>query len=262
MKNLALAVVLLSQMQLSRAAAPSVDVLISRLGEPKLDRSVVWGLEGSPAEERIVKALRSSFEQREAKEEKQWLAVALLRMGDRVAGPYEFLAAYAQQAIDDRAPIFQKYDASGRAVRGQFSDEFEAWCLANHLDARAVAARQIGEYPDDVQYLAEATDVRARDLLRRGLESPNPGVVMYCIQGLGRLQDMEALTLIVVRVQRLRSLTVLMQLPWYGRREAYDLLERLQPDPKIRQRLIDDVERARSFEQQAVARRTGKAPLK
>jgi hypothetical protein len=247
-----LAVALLFALPSSAADEP-VDALIARLREPTLERSVVWQLEGTPAQERIGIALRSAFAERNAKDEKQWIAVALLRMGDPDSALYEFLAKYAREAIEDRTPYFQKY-----GVRGQFSAEFEGWCLANHADPRTVAARQFGEYPDDVRYLAEATDVRARDLLRRGLESPNPGVVMYSIQGLGRLQDTEVLPQIAVTAQRIGSVALLMELPWYGQGAANELMERLAPDPKLRQGYIRQVEIARTSEQQMAARRTGK----
>jgi hypothetical protein len=234
-----------------------IEALIAGLREPTLLRSVVWKLEGAAAEERIVPALHSAFDDREGKEEKQWIAVALLRMGDRHPGIYQFLAQYAREAIEDRTPYFQT-----PGVRGQFSPEFEAWCLANQADPRAVAARQLGDHPDAVRYLAEATDIRARDLLRQGLESPNPGVVMYSIQGLARLQDTDALPQIAVTTQKIGSFNVVMELAWYGSREAYALMERLEPDPKLRRQIIDQVEGSRRIEQVREAQRTGKAQPK
>jgi len=246
-------------------AQTELEGLFARLSERPLDRRVIWKLEGHPADARIIPALREAFEKREAQEEKQWIAVALLRLGERSDRYYQFLAGFATEAIDDRTPLFVKYDSQGMPIRGQFSAEFENWCAINHKDPRAVAAKQLYGYLQDVLFLAEAEDARADGLFRRGLDSPNPGVVGYSVQGLGRLNDVSAIPLIAKTVEHLPAHdlgTLLMNLPWYTRPEAYQLMERLDPDPKARKFRMDEVERTRLFERQAIQARTGRAAPK
>jgi hypothetical protein len=235
-----------------------LDALLPRLAEPVLDERVLSELESQPTNNRIIAALQTAFENRGARRERQWIAVTLLRLGQRSDQYFNFLASYARQAIEDRAPFYLKFDSEGRAVRGQFSAEFENWCVQNHKDAKEVAAAQMSVYLEDVMLLARAEDPRAIDLLRRGLDSPNPLIVAYSVQGLGRLQDIAAISLIAKACDRLRASdcgVVAMQLPWYARPEAYQLMERLVPNRSLRNHQIEDVEQTRLLELQRIEKR-------
>jgi hypothetical protein len=55
---------------------------------------------------------------------------------------------------------------------------------------------QFGTYPQDLEALASAQDPRAREIFRKGLDSPQPLVVVLSVEGLGRLQDAAAIPLI------------------------------------------------------------------
>jgi HEAT repeat protein len=128
-----------------------------------------------------------------------------------------------------------------------------------------MAALQFTVYPVDVKILAEVDDPRALDLFRKGLDSPNPGVVAYSVEGLGRLHDMSALPLIEQVFQRLPSgdrMAVPMELPWYDRPEAYQLMQRLNPNPATLNFDIQQVERMRLAEAQAAQARAAKAKLR
>jgi len=235
-----------------------LDALLGRLSEHTLDRRVLWDLEAHPPDARILPALRAAFEKRSDKEGKQWIAVSVLRLGERSNTYFDFLAAYATKAIDDRTPAFFRVDGQGHAVRGEFSVEFLSWCAANGEDPKLTAAKQLSEYPQDVSFLAEAEDARADGLFRRGLDSPNPGVVGYSVEGLGRLGDVSALPLIEGAAKHVAGgpLIIEMYLPWYNRPEAYALLQRLEPNPKTRDGLIRQVAIARENESRRVLSRT------
>ena len=189
------------------------------------------------------------------------LAVTLLRLGEKASRYFEFLAGYAREAIEDRSPFFAKYDSNGRAIRGEFSAEFENWCARNGKDPRAIAAIQLGGQPEDVLMLAKAQDQRALELFRRGLDSPNPGVLGYSVQGLARLQDINSIPLIAGAADRLPSserLAIAMQLPWYSRPEAEPLVRRLVPDRGLRDSLNAQVQKQQFDELTRTLRRQGK----
>ena len=128
--------------------------------------------------------------------------VTLIRLGQRSQEYFDFLAAFARRAIDDRTPFFGKVDQDGRITRGEFSSEFLNWCANNDKNPRELAAPQISDYLEDTMLLAEAEDPRAVELFRRGLDSLNPFVVQASVQGLGRQQDVAAIPLIAKACQR------------------------------------------------------------
>jgi HEAT repeat protein len=246
-------------------ARSTIDELLATLRSDRLDASDLWKLESQPTDSRTIPALKAAFQSRTEKGAKQRIAATLLRLGER-AGPYfDFLAGYATEAIEDRTPSFIKYDSSGHSVRGQFSAAFENWCAQNAKDMRAVAAIQIHDYPEDLLMLAQADDPRARDLFRRGLESPNELVVAFSVQGLGRLQDIAALPLIAKALQDLpvdARNAVALQLPWFERPEADGLMERLLPDPKLRDYVTSQIRQQRLIEIKRVLSRTGSTTQK
>ncbi|MEO8368838.1 MAG: hypothetical protein ABI806_06540 [Candidatus Solibacter sp.] len=148
-----------------------------------MDQATLWQLEAQPVDPRAAQTLRAAFERRTAKSERQRIAASLIRLGEKSAVYFEFLTGYAKAAINDRTPFFEKVDAEGNPVRGEFSAEFENWCAQNQKNPRDVAASQLGAQLEDVKVLAEVADPRAGDIFRRGLESPNPRIVAYSNSG-------------------------------------------------------------------------------
>ena len=245
-------------------AQTELDTLLAQLPNGPLE-STLSKLEKQPLDPRTITALQNAFESRHNKRDKQLIASALLRFGNSSARYFDYLARYAGVAIEDQMPLFEKFDDQGKSVRGQLSAEFENWCALNHKDPNEMAALQFTVYPADVKILAEVDDPRALDLFRKGLDSPNPGVVAYSVEGLGRLHDMSALPLIEQAFQRLPSgdrMAVPMELPWYDRPEAYQLMQRLNPNPATLSFDIQQVERMRLAEAQAAQARAGKAKLR
>ena len=91
------------------------DDLLAKLNGP-LD-NVLLHLESLPLDAKTLPALRAEFERRQAKEEKQKIAATLLRLGDTSDRYFQFLAGYAKEAIDDRTPLWERFDREGRWVR-------------------------------------------------------------------------------------------------------------------------------------------------
>ncbi len=240
-----------------------LDALLARLAGEHVTEGDVEELEGQPQNERTIPALRAAFSRQTEKEKKQWIAGSLIRLGDRSDLYFDYLAGYAKVAVEDRAPDFVKYDSAGRGLRGQFSAEFLEWCARNGKEPRALAALQFGVYPPDVLALAKAGDSRARELFRRGLESPNPLVLGYCVQGLGRLHDEAALPVIGQAISRVPAgdrVVVSGQLPWFDTPAADRLFEQVTPEPRTREFWQKSVITMRQIESDRIGRRTGAGP--
>jgi hypothetical protein len=143
------------------------------------------------------------------------------------------------------------------------SYQFEKWCRENHRDPKEVAGLQFSRYPEDVWFLAHAQDARAADLLKRGLDSPNPLVVYYSAKGLALLQDSAALSSVVQSCERFPGSTayfVAGALAYYFTPEADLAMERLVEDPRLRAGYKRDALRMRAEEtDRKLAREKGKA---
>jgi len=243
-------------------AQDTLDGLLGRLSEKPLNQAVLWKIEAQRTDPRTIPALEAAFAKRQVKREKQWIAATLLRLGEKSADYFNYLAGYAKEAVEDRTPFFEVFDQNGRSIRGQFSAEFENWCALNHKDPKQVVAVQFGDYPVDVLTLAQAEDRRAIELFERGLDSPNPGVVAYSAQGLGRLNVVGAIPRIAEAFNRLppgdRTI-VAAQLPWYAGGDAEQLFERLMPGAALRESWRATVQMQRDPELKRILSREGRA---
>jgi len=206
-------------------------------------------------------ALKLAFEHGKTAEEKQWIAATLLRLGENSSTYFDYLAGLAKEAIEDRTPFFIKYDNAGNAIEGQFDTGFLNWCAQNHKDPREIARIQFSVYLKDVRMLAYAQDPRAVELLRLGLESPNELVVVYSVEGLGRLHDGAALPLIAKALDHAQNgarTAIAEQLCWFRLPEAERLMERFIPDPHVRDFSRRQIQMLQISEENRLMRRTGK----
>lgn len=240
-----------------------LEMLLAKLANGQLSEPDLWALESQPQTEKTVPALIAAFHARVDKAEKQWIAGSLIRLGDRSDTYFNYLAGYAKVAVEDRAPDFVKYDSQGRGIRGEFSPEFQDWCTRNGKDPRALAKLQIQVYPQDVLILAATQDERARELFREGLGSPNPLVLAFCVQGLGRLHDEVALALIGQAISRVPAgdrQFVSCQLPWFGVSAADRLFAQVTPDEHTRDIWRNGINGTQKAESDRIRKRTGNAP--
>jgi hypothetical protein len=239
--------------------------LLANLEGGSFDRSVLHALEAQPSNPKITEALETAFRRKTAKDEKQAIAATLLRLGNKAPKYFDFLAGYARVAVEDRTPSFIKVDSNGRSVRGEFSAEFENWCASHGENPKSVAAIQSGTYPQDLEALASVQDPRAREIFRKGLDSPQPLVVVLSVEGLGRLQDAAAIPLIAQASEHISEgtkLAVATKLPWFASAEADRMLEHLAPERKYRESCVAEVQRLRLGELKTILSRTGAAAQK
>jgi hypothetical protein len=247
----------------SAAAQDELGSLLARLSEGPADRSILYAIEGQRPDPRTLPALEAAFEKGATKEEKQLIAATLLRLGEGAQTYFGYLAGYAASAVDDRTPMFIKYDSKGQSISGYLDPAFEGWCAQNGKNPHEVARLLATVYPADVRILAYAQDLQAVALFKRGLESSNALVVAYSVQGLGRLNDSGSIPLIRKSCDRLPSgekLAVAMQLPWFASSEAEQLMHDLAPDANMRDVLKRLVYQQQLLERNNALRRAGALP--
>lgn len=242
------------------AADDRLGKLLESLAAKPFDHSILNSIDGALSDPRTIPALKAAFESRTDKEERQWIAVEILRLGERSALYFDFLAGYVTEAIQDHAPVFPKYGPDGQVIRGEFNAVFLNWCAATGKDPETEAKLQAYTYPLDIRILAEASDPRAASLFRAGLQSQNPWVVTSSIEGLGRLQDMADLGTVEKALLALNPLarkTAASALPWFDSTEANSMMERFIPDPSQRRVWVNLVTSTRSAEAQRALQRRG-----
>jgi hypothetical protein len=241
-------------------AQDSAASLPAYLKDRPIDEGVLLDIERQPVSRETLPGLATAFSQGGSKHDLQLIAATIIRLGDKSERYYNYLAEFAHEAIKDRTPFFVSYDNQGHAIRGKLDPGFENWCALNGKAPMAIVAAQMGEQPGDVLTLARVNDIRSRDLLRSGLESPNPLVVAYSVQGLGRIQDWDAIPLIEKASQRLNPgehLTLAMQLPWFTGPQEDRLMRELLPDSHARDFFTRQVRGWQFAESEAAQRRSG-----
>jgi hypothetical protein len=230
---------------LPASAQTDLNTLLNRLSERPLSAWILFRIEEYPVEPRTLTSLKAAFNDDENKQERQYIAATLIRLGEQSNEYFDFLAGFAKVAVEDRSPFFLNYDAAGRSIRGEFNPEFERWCIENHKNPREIAALQFGTYSRDIEALATAEDRRALEIFRTGLGSGNPLVIAYSVAGLGRLQDINSLPLISAALDHAQAgdrRLIATHLAWYSHPAAERLLSHIVPDASTRDTLRRDIE--------------------
>jgi hypothetical protein len=244
------------------AAQDELVRLLDRLGAGPVDQATLNSLEGRPLDPKTIPALKAAFDRNDRKRDKQLIAVTLIRLGESNTY-FDFLAHHAKQAIDDRSPSFLKYDPEGKVVKGQYAAAFENWCAQNGKSPKSMEEFQ-SDSAMDVLMLAWAQEPRAEELFIRGLNSLHEFVVAYSIEGLGRLQAASAIPKIAEVFGRFPASIAKglgMQLAWFSDLRAYQLMQRVIPDERLRNSLREGIARQRKMEvERAVRRAGGSAP--
>jgi hypothetical protein len=105
---------------------PPVQNLLEGLREPRLDLGAVSRL-ADYQDERVLPSLKDAFEARENKEERQYIASSIVRLGEKDEKYYRYLESFAKEAIDSDLPDPYVYGAEGDAVRRKLSPELKIW---------------------------------------------------------------------------------------------------------------------------------------
>ncbi len=233
----------------SERAIPATPLLAKLAAEEHLSDSLMSEIEKAPPARETLDALIRAFEQRlsaedqQSREDKQRLAVTLIRIGAKDDRWYELLERYAREAVESTTPSSQVYDAAGKEIRGQMAPEFLAWCEDHGKDPNEMLRFSTYGHMQDMKHLGEAGDQRAADLLKRGLASKNVSVVYGSIWGAALLGVESTLSLVVKAIAGEASAAVRLHLApmlaFYGSPEADAVMERFLGD----QRAVESAKR-------------------
>ena len=214
----------------------TADALLALLRESPLDLSVVPRVE-KLKDPRALPALRQAFEEHDAKSERQYIAIALIHLGESDKKYFDFLARYAEAAVDSDAPPVLAQDEKGDPIRGKLNPEFEAWARKSGVDVKVAAGVQLYTLPEDVMLLGNARDPRAIPLLRRGLRSRNDGVTSMAAHGLALLNDVGSVPMIIRECGVRRPVVTSMligDLAVYTDPESLRIIDQTLTDPELR----------------------------
>ena len=149
----------------------------------------------------VVLALEGAFGRLSSKEPKQRIAETLVELNDRDPRYYEYIEKFAAVAIEDRTPSFIARNAEGKAIRGEVSIDFNAWCATNHVSIQETIGREMRAV-GDVESLARLRDPRSIELLKTALQSPQEGIVNAGIEGLALLHVSDSISTITQAIGR------------------------------------------------------------
>jgi hypothetical protein len=157
------------------------------------------------ADPEVMPDLRDAFSRETQPLARQSLAAALVRLGDPDSQYFDYLAAWARDAVSSDLPypcgLSRGTMPGGRA---ELPLEFIAWARAHSVALSDALRRAAIELPAAVEALGEAADPRALALLLRGLSSPNTCIIQTSAFGLARLHDTTAVEPIIRASKTLR----------------------------------------------------------
>ena len=190
--------------QVPRPASKTADELIAKVRTGQFGVMDVNEIANAGAAQAIP-VLEAQFDAAEDPLFKKALASALVRLGDRQHGYWDFLAIKANAAIDSDAPYISEFDSEGYTIPRRFSRKFLEWAKAHQVDPNAAAQAQLYVIPGDVLYLAATGDPRGLTILRRGLLNQNYLIQYISARGLALLQDKDSIPLIISACEKAPS---------------------------------------------------------
>jgi hypothetical protein len=155
--------------------------------------------------DRAVPDLQAAFARSMTALNREALASALIRLGQKDPAYWLVLSKRAIEIVDSRAPCPLVYDANGKSVRGVVSPAFLEWAKSNNVSLHDALTEQTMMFPAELSLMAVTMDPRGIPILRKGLSSPNFGVQFVSAHGLAALQDSASILLIVQAARRAPS---------------------------------------------------------
>jgi hypothetical protein len=191
----------------------------------------------------VIPDLRDAFSRETQPLTRQSLAAALVRLRDLDSQYFDYLAAWARDAVSSDLP-YSCGLTGGTMPEG--STEFIAWARAHNVALSDALRRAAIELPAAVEALGEAGDHRALAIFLRGLRSPNGCIVRTSAFSLARLHDPIAIEPIVeacnTRRREERPLTA-KALLYFSEQGAQRAAESMIADPVLLRRWRIEVKR-------------------
>ena len=183
----------------------TVDELVAKaLQAPTDERAVaeaVAALNRNPYRLDTVPSFQELFLKLTGKKPRQFLALALLKAGQKDEIYFEELARYARAAIASDAPESVEYDKEGNSIKDHLNPAFLRWCEDNQLLPQD-CKQAVTPHGFDVLLLGQTKDRRAVPILRKALTVANGGIVWAAVQGLAGMNDTASIPLIASSIKR------------------------------------------------------------
>lgn len=193
---------------------------------------------GDPA---VIPRLEQSFARQRQEPVREFLAAALVDLGDVKPEYFNYVAARAKIAVTSDLPFPVRLDARIRpgARLPPLKIAFIHWVRQHDVDLDSALWQATFDMPAAVEALGEADDRRSRPILLQGLKSPNILVVFAAALGFARLQDNGAVPSIIdaaKREPRKERRMIAKALLYFPTSKAQRAAERLVSEPVLIQR--------------------------
>ena len=194
-----------------------------------------------------IPSLERAFELEGRQPAREFLAAALVNLGDANPKYFEHVFSRAATAVASDLPFPVRRGARPQpGARLPLKRSFLSWVRKHGGDLDSAMWQATFDLPAAVEALGEAADARSRLVFLQGLHSPNILIVFAAALGLARLQDDKAVPAIIAAAKREqdeeRSM-ISKALLYFANSEAQRAAERLIGDPVRIQRWRADVER-------------------
>jgi HEAT repeat protein len=153
---------------------------------------------------RVIPALRNAFDRERQPLTREFLAAALVRLGDKDSRYFDYAAGEALDAVNNGVPYWTS--PATEAADGsdlERHEEIRSWSQAHRTPIVQAIRIAIIENPGAVEALALAEDRRSVPILLQALQSPNLLVVREAAFGLARMHETAAARPIIAVCQHL-----------------------------------------------------------
>lgn len=196
----------------------------------------------------VLPALRDAFMLEGENLTRQFLAAALVRLGDTDPRYFDYVARAALDAVNSDVPYRDSLAMLAATANGspQLHNEIRAWAQAHGVSLIQGIRTATIELPAAVEALGEAVDRRSLPIFLRGLESPNVLIIREAAFGLARLHDSAAVQPIITVCRRLDPAErpwVAKSLLYFHSKKAQKAASAMIADPARLQRWHADVNR-------------------
>ena len=184
----------------SRRSAPElVSHYFDQPDQPRIQLFVIRRLI-SLGDPRAIPALRNAFETQTQPLTREFIAAALVRLGEADRKYFDYVAGRAREAVNSDLPYSSRsVTAAVTWDGGDFEEpeEVRSWARDHNVPIVQAVWNATVEIPAAVQALAVARDRRSVPILLEALRSPNFLVVQEAAFGLARMHETSAIAPII-----------------------------------------------------------------
>ncbi len=196
----------------------------------------------------VIPCLEQAFARQRQEPAREFLAAALVELGDVKPEYFDYVAARAKIAATSDLPFPVRLDARIRrgATLPPLKPAFSHWVREHGANLDSALWQAAFDMPATIEALGEANDQESRPIFLQGLKSPNILVVFAASLGLARLQDNSSVPEIILaakREPRKERRMIAKTLLYFPTTRAQRAAERLTGDPSLIRRWRAEVKK-------------------